>query len=385
MTVKGKKGKFYFIHHQDYIQDTSSKSGVNEVTIYGALVTNVHKQEKKWHVSWTLLDEDLATGGMVEVSNSLTFDAVVIASGHYHTPLVPDIPGLAHAKEQWPSLITHSKSFRNSKGFEDKNVLLIGGGVSSMDIAREISPLARTIYQSTRGGTFDIPAVALPENASRVEEVANFQINKSPDDLHQSLPITVHLKSGQTLGSIDRIVLCTGYQMALPFFPQYNNNSLSVTEADQSVLVTDGTQIHNLHRDIFYIPDPSLVFVGIPFYTATFTLFEFQAIAVAEFFSGNTKLPSTGEMRKEYLEKLRIKGFRRNFHSLKGEEDAYVISLLDWVNSERDRRGLSPIEGHTGSWIEAKEQQIERLNQLFQGSLKLYNPEVSAREIEVSA
>jgi hypothetical protein len=48
------------------------------------------------------------------------FDAVVVASGHYHTPLVPDIPGLAEAKSQWPVEIAHSKSFRNAEGFEGK-------------------------------------------------------------------------------------------------------------------------------------------------------------------------------------------------------------------------------------------------------------------------
>ncbi|KAJ5902977.1 hypothetical protein N7504_005360 [Penicillium tannophilum] len=382
------QGTPHYVKHsvlKNYIQDTSYKSGVCDVTIYGARVTKVYKQEQKWHVDWTSLKEDLKTGNMVESRKSLTFDAVVVASGHYHTPLVPDIPGLSHAKERWPTKITHSKSFRNADGFEGKNVLLIGGGVSSMDIAREISPVSQAIYQSTRGGVFDIPAVALPENASRIEEVTHFEINEFPDHSNEHLPMTVHLKSGRILHNIDRIVLCTGYQMAFPFLPQYNNSSVPVTEADDSTLITDGTQIHNLHRDIFYIPDPTLVFVGIPFYTATFTLFEFQAIAVAEVFSGNAQLPPAKEMRKEYLERIRIKGYRRNFHSLKGEEDAYVSQLLDWVNGDRAKRSLLPIEGHTGSWMEAKQEQVERLSQLFQGTLKIYNPEIGAQGVQVSA
>ncbi|KAJ5667012.1 hypothetical protein N7507_002876 [Penicillium longicatenatum] len=382
------EGTPHYVKHnvlKDYIQDTSNKSGVSNATIYGALVTKVYKQEQKWHVHWTSLNEDLQTASLVESHKSMSFDAVVVASGHYHTPFVPDIPGLSHAKERWPTRITHSKSFRNADGFEGKNVLLIGGGVSSMDIAREISTASQTIYQSTRGGKFDIPAVALPENASRIEEVAYFQINESPNNPNQHLPVTVCLKSGQPLHSIDRIVLCTGYQMDLPFFPQYNDNSVPVTEADDSILVTDGTQIHNLHRDIFYIPDPTLAFVGIPFYTATFTLFEFQAIAVTEVFSGNAQLPPTKDMRKEYLDRSRTKGYRRNFHSLKGEEDTYVEQLLDWVNGDRAQQGLLPIEGHTWSWVEAKEQQAERLKQLFQGSLQIYKPEIGAQGVRIFA
>ncbi|KAJ5751661.1 hypothetical protein N7520_008578 [Penicillium odoratum] len=380
------EGTPHYVNHnvlKNYIQDTSKETGVNDVTIYGALVTEIYKQDEQWHVHWTILEEDIHNGELVESHQSLKFDAVVIASGHYHTPLVPDIPGLAQAKEKWPSKITHSKSFRNSEGFEGKNVLLIGGGVSAMDIAREISPVSQTIYQSTRGGAFDVPAAALPANATRIEQVSKFEIHEA-DDQNQHLPITVRLKSGETLHDIDRVVLCTGYLMTLPFFPQYNNNSVSVTEADNSTLVTDGTQVHNLHRDIFYIPDPTLAFVGIPFYTATFTLFEFQAIAVVEFFSGNVHLPSETEMREELLEKVRIKGYRRSFHSLKGEEEIYVNHLLAWVNSERDQRGLSPIEGHTGPWYEAKAQQVERFNQLFGLSLKVSNPKVGS-QVEVSA
>ena len=53
------------------------------------------------------------------------FDAVIVASGHYHTPLVPDIPGLAEAKAKWPSNISHSKSFRNADGFREEVGLLL--------------------------------------------------------------------------------------------------------------------------------------------------------------------------------------------------------------------------------------------------------------------
>ena len=46
------------------------------------------------------------------------FDRVVIASGHYHTCRIPSIPGLAELKARWPNRVQHSKSYRNSRGFE---------------------------------------------------------------------------------------------------------------------------------------------------------------------------------------------------------------------------------------------------------------------------
>lgn len=48
------------------------------------------------------------------------FDAIVVASGHYHTPRVPDIPGLAKWKRAWPSRIQHTKGYRNPNGFENQ-------------------------------------------------------------------------------------------------------------------------------------------------------------------------------------------------------------------------------------------------------------------------
>lgn len=251
--------------------------------------------------------------------------------------------------------------------------------MSSTDIAREISPVAHKIYQSTRNGTFDIPETALPSNATRIGEVASFEIT-SPQTNSEPLPLIVRLKSGQTLDHIDTIILCTGYQMVLPFLPDYNTNELSET-----AIVTNGQQFHNLHQDIFYIPDPTLAFVGVSFYTATFTLFEFQAIGVAEFFSRTAQLPSVESMRAEYQNRIEQKGQGRIFHSLKGEEEAYVRQIIEWVNSGREKQGLPLIQGHTGSWLEERKAYAERLALFLQGAIPFGNIAEPLPEVKVSA
>lgn len=259
--------------------------------------------------------------------------------------------------------------------------------MSSLDIARQIDPVAKNVYQSTRNGAFDIPGNALPENTTRVEQVASFKIIPSEESAEGHLPLTAHLKSGQTLPNIDKVILATGYQMVLPFFPQYTNDSLSSSEPNNTVLITDGTQVHNLHQEIFYIPDPTLAFVGIPFYNATFTLFEFQAIAVAAFFSGIAWLPSTEDLRKEYQSRLAAKGHGRSFHSLKSEEVEYVQGLIEWVNAGRASRGFPLVEGHTRAWLEEKQLYIERLNAIWQGLPvpSIRNPDQALVEVEATA
>ncbi|QKX57136.1 uncharacterized protein TRUGW13939_04244 [Talaromyces rugulosus] len=354
---------------KDYIQNTSIKTGVSGVTRLGARVVDVQKEETTWKVTWSVLRGD-AEKGDVEEELSEYFDAVVVASGHYHAPRVPDLPGLSGLKARWPSRVLHSKSYRRPDEFAGKNVLLIGGGVSSTDIARELGPLTKSIYQSTRDGPFDLGASVLPENAARISEISSFEVTEddAPTELSSDkpLPVTIHLKNtDQTIRDIHQIFICTGYHITLPFLERFHEDETLSDNASDTVLVTDGNQVHNLHKDIFYIPDPTLAFIGVPYYTATFTLFEFQAIVLAAVFSGIIKLPSRTSMTDEYKERVRIKGSGRGFHSLKDHEEVYVQDILDWTNSGRRNFGLPLIQGHTDTWIEAKEQQRERLKVLF--------------------
>lgn len=135
---------------KNYIQETSLGTGVHDVTVYGAKVTHVQKlqSQAKWLVTWTQITEYETSSGKLrrqtnnEVSwttlmytisiqlysklilyviNDLQlFDAVVVASGHYHAPRVPDIPGLSDVKQRWPSRVLHSKGYRKPEAFANK-------------------------------------------------------------------------------------------------------------------------------------------------------------------------------------------------------------------------------------------------------------------------
>ncbi len=236
-----------------------------------------------------------------------------------------------------------------------QNVLVIGGGVSSTDIARDIGRCARNIYQSTRGGMSDMPASVLPGNATRVSEVAAITMDPESESEPDGPPFTVHLVHGSAIPRIDRIIICTGYQFTVPFLPQYHDGQVTPAAAGDHILTTDGGQMHNLHRDIFYIPDPTLTFVGIPLFTTTFTLFEFQGMAITAFYAGLVELPPEAALRRDYQERVQRKGLGRYLHSLKEEEEEYVSHLVDWVNEGRLRRGLPLLEGHTATWKREKQ------------------------------
>jgi len=48
------------------------------------------------------------------------FDAIVVATGHYNVPFIPDIPGLVELNEKIPGLVLHSKQYRNPEHYRGK-------------------------------------------------------------------------------------------------------------------------------------------------------------------------------------------------------------------------------------------------------------------------
>lgn len=356
---------------EEYIQGIAEEHGVNTVTQYQTRVEEVRKQENHWIVRTITLQAKSSSGRRLK-ERRWVFDAVMVASGHYHMPRIPDYPGLREWKNAYPNRVWHSKRYRDPQTFKDQNVLLVGAGVSAADIAKESVGIAKHMYQSARGGLFDLPASFLPEGASRVGAIKSFELVPASSDVQDGTePIygKVILEGGEELSDIHAVILCTGYITSYPFLPQFHRDDISVKEADSKVLVTsEGNMNHNLHKDMFYIEDPSLIFIGAPYHIATFSLFEFQGQAAARVLSGKAQLPSYAEMRREYDEKVRNKGLGREFHSLKasGAEEGYVKELVDWVNADAERLQIEEkMIGHTPEWHEAKKDREARIKLIF--------------------
>lgn len=241
-----------------------------------------------------------------------------------------------------------------------QTVLLIGASTSSTDIAREIDGVAKKVYQSSRGGQFDLPLSFLPPNTTRIGECSSFQFDSEENGRGK-----VNIKDGSILSGIDKVVICTGYHISYPFLSGYHDDFIKAEQADERILVTDGTQLHNLHRDLFYIPDPTLAFVGTSYYVATLSFFEYQAITVAAVFSGRAKLPSAEQMREEYRAKVENKGFGRGFHALHGKEIGTVRELVEWINADAEIYGGPKIEGHSDEWLKENEAKMEKILKRF--------------------
>lgn len=67
----------------------------------------------------------------------------MICNGHYNDPYSPTVEG----QEKFEGDIAHSHTYRNAEPYTGKRVLLVGAGPSGLDLALQISKVAK--YVST--------------------------------------------------------------------------------------------------------------------------------------------------------------------------------------------------------------------------------------------
>ncbi|KAI1505632.1 hypothetical protein F5X99DRAFT_367270 [Biscogniauxia marginata] len=346
-----------------YIEDIARLHGVIDKILFHTRVERAFKPENSRQ--WTVESSTLLTN---ESSHSIKkrswkFDAVVVASGHYHVPFVPDIPGLSTWKKHFPDRVMHSKKYRDPTPFRGRTVLLIGAGASSLDVAKDVELLGGKVYQSRRETKYDLTISRLPKTVERVAMAAEFIIDEAVSqdqsfgvDDDRVIPGKVRLEDGNILENIDYVVVATGYITTYPFLGGLEQPFTQWEDADEKVLITsDGYTTHNLHRDIFYIPDPSLAFIGVSHLVSTFSLFDFQAKVLSKVFSGNVQLPSRSAMVKEHKERKARFTPGDKFHTIPSGEHLYIRDLLDWVNQDLEKAGLKPIEGMDADWQVAYE------------------------------
>ncbi|EOO03271.1 putative dimethylaniline monooxygenase protein [Phaeoacremonium minimum UCRPA7] len=287
------------------------------------------------------------------------FDAVVVATGHYDVPRVPDIPGLATWQARFPGRVAHSKAYRTPDMFKDATVLVIGAGVSAYDIIHAIHSVGGRTYQSSRDPKRADKAKleGLPDSCERVPGIETFLAEDTGPawkaDSADPVPGRVVLSGGRELTGIHYVVVATGYITTYHFLGDLEQPTLPLDEADEKVIITaDAYTVHNLHKDIFYIPDPTLAFIGVPSEASTFSLFDFQAKALAKVFTGQAQLPSREDMAKLHRErKLALKPGKK-LHGLGLGDVEYANDILDWINGDLQSAGLPPMTGYDDRWFE---------------------------------
>lgn len=302
-------------------------------------------------------------------------DYIAVCSGQHQ---VANDPRDIYPFNQFTGTISHSISYKSPhlEQFENKRILVVGGGETGSDLAVELSAtVAKRVYMSIREGQwfqarvlgqqpadimytmlmrifgyynnifvrawkriFFVPmwgvgGTGVREWAPTVEFLHGF-INKSRDvvdfiSLNRIVPkrgiktidqkLITFEKEDQPI-EIDHILLCTGYRWIHPFFSH--------------------TDIHDLYKLVF-APNVNgtLAFVGTarPVFGSIPALAELQARWTAAVFSGRCRLPSERTMAKRRQE------YWKRHASLYPHDDKrlkQLVNLFEYTDVIGDELGV---------------------------------------------
>ncbi|KAF9591768.1 hypothetical protein IFM89_007098, partial [Coptis chinensis] len=206
------------------------------------------------------------------------YDAVVVATGHYSQPRLPNIKGM----DTWRRKQIHSHAYRVPQPFVDEVVVVVGNSMSGTDISMELVHVAKEIHLSAK-------SLEISEGLTKViAKYQNLHLHPQIDSLHEDGMV---LFVDGTSVNADSIVYCTGYQYSFPFLDT------------KGMVVVDDGRVGPLYEHTFP-PSlaPSLSFVGIPRKVLALPFFEAQAKWIAQVLAGKRTLPSWDDMMRSILE-----------------------------------------------------------------------------------
>ncbi|KAI1758836.1 FAD dependent oxidoreductase [Hypoxylon sp. FL1150] len=358
-----------------YLRRIAKVHRVEDKIRFRTRVESVTKQGEQWHLQTAKLVAN-STGYALERQTWL-FDAVVVAAGRYGDPRVPDIPGLSFWKHAHTDRVLHAKQYRTPDQFQGKTVLVIGGFISAAEITNELVNNDAKVYECAKDTRVDFRGQSDHENTEKVAMAVKFttvstvncQSPLSPQTLGNDDPIPgkVVLRDGRVLEGIHYAIIATGYHTTFPFLgPLLERPFMAPEDADESVIITsDGRTAHNLHEDIFYIPDPTLAFIGITHFTSTFSMYDFQAQVLAAVFAERVALPSMTAMQAEHRRRKNWVLPGTLLNSIFLLDDFVIHRMLRWVNEDLVARGFEPLQGPDRAWWEAFKTERENARPLL--------------------
>ncbi|KAL4957475.1 hypothetical protein BDW69DRAFT_200780 [Aspergillus filifer] len=263
------------------------------------------------------------------------FDAVVVASGHYNVPLIPEIEGLGETLKARPDAFEHSKSFRHANDYVDKKVVVVGGNISSADLIVDLHAVVKgDLLLSRRGSNealtnvFTLPGVSLKPTITKVTPTPG------------GTGVSVTFSDGMTASHIDKILFATGYRLVYPFL-----------SPDP---VTPSNRVAGFYQHIFKIGDPSLALVGQVRGALSFRVYEYQAVAVARYFANHNgkALPTPQEQDAWEVERLKYKGASTLFHEIKPDFKEYFEYLRELAGPAVEETSGYPLPVFGDDWPE---------------------------------
>jgi trimethylamine monooxygenase len=337
----------------DYIQGRVIKANVRDKIRFNTAVRNVDYSDK--NEVFTVTSHNLENDSI----SKEVFDYVIVASGHFSTPNMPNYEGFSHFNGR----ILHAHDFRDAIEFKGKDLLIIGSSYSAEDIGSQCYKYgAKSITSSYRSAPMGFD---WPDNWE--EKPALVRVEKD----------TVHFADGSKK-RVDAIILCTGYIHHFPFLPD------SLRLKTNNILYP-----LDLYKGVVWEKNPKLMYLGMQDQWYTFNMFDAQAWYARDVILGKINLPSFDEMKKHTIEWHKKETVQDDIPyaiSFQGEYTQMLIdetdypdfdiegvnrTFIDWKHNKkdgimtfRDKSHASLMTGtksppHHTPWLEALDDSLE--------------------------
>lgn len=245
----------------DYIKGRVEKAGVKDQVRFNTAVRHVEYDQVTEKFTVHVCDH---TQDRVY---SEQFDYVVVASGHFSTPKVPEYEGF----DQFNGRILHAHDFRDAVEFKGKTVLLVGSSYSAEDVGSQCYKYgAKQIYSCYRSQPM---GYKWPKNWSEKQHLLKVDEN------------TAYFGDGSS-AKIDAIILCTGYLHHFPYMAE-----------DLRLKTHNCLYPQSLYQGVVWENNPKLFYLGMQDQWYTFNMFDAQAWYVRDIIMGKIELPPSADMQ----------------------------------------------------------------------------------------
>ena len=351
---------------RQYFEDYVDHFGIRDTITFNAKVEHVERLEDG---SW----EATVSGAGVEGGELVQrYDAVLVCNGHHWDKRWPDPP--FPGSDSFAGEQIHGHDYRGPEMLEGKRVVVVGGGNSAMDVARDASHAAEAAFLSMRRGVWVIrkrldgkpvdqtllppwlpwsikqkafeylrlrsgnpTKVGLPKPDHKVghahptvsdqafDRLAAGALTPKPN-LAELRGDAVRFEDGSEERA-DLVIYCTGYQVSFPFF-------------DEDLIAAPHNRI-DLWLRTFHPEIPGVYFIGLmqPL-GALMPIAEEQGRWIADLLGGHYELPPTERMCQE-IARERAEHSKRFYQS---DRHTMEVDFEEWLLSARRERKRGAVQ-----------------------------------------
>jgi trimethylamine monooxygenase len=301
----------------DYIQGRVLKAGVRDWIRFSTTVRMVKYTEGKGGFAVTAKDltkGDFTVTAHDGMKSSFTvtvhdlvndrmydeeFDYVIVASGHFSVPNVPEYPGF----DKFNGRVLHAHDFRDAREFSGQDILIVGTSYSAEDVGSQCWKYgAKSITNTYRRQPMGFD---WPENWEEKPGLVKV-------DEHNA-----YFGDG-TSKKIDAIILCTGYKHHFPFLPD-----------DLRLKTANRLATADLYKGVVWVHNPKLFYLGMQDQWFTFNMFDAQAWWVRDVIMGRIKVPADkAVLLKDVADRVASEDAGKDAHDAIHYQGDYVKELI---------------------------------------------------------